>query len=61
MLGTQVSLSEAEVHWRELFRDLHKRELHSVKLLVSDAHHGIKAVIPNVAWQRCQFHLQQNA
>jgi transposase-like protein len=65
VLGTQVSLSEAEVHWRESFKDLHKRGLHGVKLLVSDAHHGIKAarkaVMPNVAWQRCQFHLQQNA
>jgi transposase-like protein len=65
VLGTQVSLSEAEVHWRELFKDLHKRGLHGVKLLVSDAHPGIKAarkaVMPNVAWQRCQFHLQQNA
>ena len=65
VLGTQVSLSEAEVHWREFFKDLHKRGLHGVKLLVSDAHHGIKAarkaIMPNVAWQRCQFHLQQNA
>ena len=65
VLGTQVSLSEAEVHWRELFKDLHKRGLHGVKLLVSDVHHGIKAarkaIMPNVAWQRCQFHLQQNA
>jgi len=65
VLGTQVSLSEAEVHWREFFKDLHKRGLHGVKLMVSDAHHGIKAarkaVIPNIAWQRCQFHLQQNA
>jgi len=65
VLGTQVSLSEAEVHWREFFKDLHKRGLHGVKLMVSDAHPGIKAarkaVMPNVAWQRCQFHLQQNA
>ncbi len=65
VLGTQVSLSEAEVHWREFFKDLHKRGLHGVKLLVSDAHYGIKAarkaVMPNIAWQRCQFHLQQNA
>ncbi len=53
VLGTQVSLSEAEVHWREFFKDLQKRGLHGVKLLVSDAHHGIKAarkaIIPNVS------------
>ena len=65
VLGTQVSLSEAEVHWREFFKDLYKRGLHGVKLMVSDAHPGIKAarkaVMSNVAWQRCQFHLQQNA
>jgi transposase-like protein len=50
-------LSEAEVHWREFFKDLHKRGLHGVKLLVSDAHHGIKAVrkavMPNVVSSTC--------
>ena len=64
-MGAQVSLSEAEMHWREFFKDLHKRGLHGVKLTVNDAHHGIKvarkAVMPNVAWQCCQFHLQKNA
>lgn len=65
VLGTQVSLSEAEVCWRAFFASLQKRGLHGVKLMVSDAHNGIqaarKAVMPGVPWQRCQFHLQQNA
>jgi len=64
-LGTQVSLSEAEIYWREFFASLQKRDLHGVKLIISDAHTGLqaarKAVMPGVAWQRCQFHLQQNA
>lgn len=65
VLGIQVSLSEAEVYWREFFSDLYRRGLHGVKLIISDAHAGMqaarKAIMPSVAWQRCQFHLQQNA
>jgi transposase-like protein len=65
VLGVKVSLSEAEVHWREFFSTLQKRGMFGVKLLISDAHSGIKAarkaVMPSVPWQRCQFHLQQNA
>ncbi len=65
VLGMQVSLSETEVYWREFLGGLQKRGLHGVKLMISDANSGIKAarkaVMPGVAWQRCQFHLQQNA
>jgi transposase-like protein len=65
VLGVQVSLSEAEVYWRTFFSGLQKRGLHGIKLMISDAHSGIKAarkaVMPSVPWQRCQFHLQQNA
>ncbi len=65
VLGLSVSLSEAEIHWRMFFESLVKRGLHGVKLIVSDAHSGLKAalkaVFPSVPWQRCQFHLQQNA
>ncbi len=65
VLGVQVSLSEAEVYWREFLFSLQKRGLHGVKLMISDAYSGIKAarktVMPGVPWQRCQFHLQQNA
>lgn len=65
VLGVSVSLSEAEVHWREFFARLQDRGLHGVRLLVSDDHAGLQAAresrFPGVAWQRCQFHLQQNA
>ena len=65
VLGTSVAVSEAEVHWREFLESLVQRNLHGVKYIVSDAHPGLKAarkaVFPGVIWQRCQFHLQQNA
>jgi transposase-like protein len=65
VLGCSVSLSEAEVHWRAFLSDLKDRGLHGIELVVSDAHEGLqaarKAVFGSVPWQRCQFHLQQNA
>lgn len=65
VLGVSVSLSEAESHWREFLKSLQERGLHGVKYIVSDSHSGLKASIraryPGVLWQRCQFHLQQNA
>ena len=65
ILGTSVALSEQEAHWRDFLRSLQERKLHGVKLFISDAHEGLKAarkaVFPSVPWQRCQFHLQQNA
>ena len=65
LLGVSVSLSEAEVHWRDFLARLQDRGLHGVRLLVSDDHSGLKAArearFPGVPWQRCQFHLQQNA
>lgn len=65
VLGVSVSLSEAEVHWREFFASLKRRGMHGVKLIVSDAHEGLKAArqatFSGVPWQRCQFHLAQNA
>ena len=65
VLGVSVSLSEAEVHWREFLVSLKQRGLHGVKLIVSDAHEGLKtarqATFAGVPWQRCQFHLAQNA
>jgi len=64
-LGVSVKLSEAEVHWREFLERLQKRGLHGIKLITSDDHAGLKAarkaVFPSIPWQRCQFHLQQNA
>jgi transposase-like protein len=65
ILGVSVALSEAEVHWRAFFSSLVVRGLHGVQFIVSDAHPGMavarQAVFPSVPWQRCQFHLQQNA
>ena len=60
-----MELSEAKVHWRGFLESLVQRGLCGVKLIVSDNHAGLKtarrAVLPSVPWQRCQFHLQQNA
>jgi len=65
ILGLSVSLSEAETHWRDFLAGLQDRGLHGVRYVVSDDHAGLKAAlqarIPGVPWQRCQFHLQQNA
>jgi len=65
ILGTSVSLSEAEVHWREFMQSLVDRGMHGVQLIVSDDHAGLRAareaVFTGIPWQRCQFHLSQNA
>jgi len=65
VLGVSVALSEAEVHWRAFLDSLIRRGLKGVKLIVSDDHAGLqaarRATFPSVPWQRCQFHLQQNA
>jgi putative transposase len=65
VLGVSVERSEAEVHWRGFLSGLVARGLRGVRLITSDDHAGLeaarKAVFPSVPWQRCQFHLQQNA
>jgi transposase-like protein len=65
VLGISVSLSEAETHWRSFLEGLLKRGLEGVQLIISDDHSGLKAarkaVLSGIPWQRCQFHLQQNA
>ncbi len=65
VLGVSATLSEAEVHWREFLQALQRRGLQGVELVVSDDHVGLRAarraVFPSVPWQRCQFHLAQNA
>jgi transposase-like protein len=65
VLGVSVSLSEAETHWRSFLASLQERGLIGVQYVVSDDHAGLKAALqarlPAVPWQRCQFHLQQNA
>ena len=65
ILGVSVALSEAEVHWRTFFQSLVQRGLCGVEFIVSDDHPGMaaarQAVFGAIPWQRCQFHLQQNA
>jgi putative transposase len=65
VLGVSVSLSEAETHWRTFLKSLIDRGLHGVRMIASDDHAGLgqarKACFPSVPWQRCQFHLMQNA
>jgi transposase-like protein len=64
ILGVSVSLSEAEVHWREFLAGLQARGLYGVELVTSDDHSGLRAALqarlPGVKWQRCQFHLAKN-
>lgn len=65
VLGVSVSLSEHEMHWKDFLKGLKDRGLNGVELVVSDDHTGLgaarRAVFGSVPWQRCQFHLQQNA
>jgi len=65
ILGVSTALSEAEVHWREFLQSLQERGLNGVLFIVSDDHRGLRAALKarfaGVPWQRCQFHLQQNA
>ena len=65
LLGVSVELSEAEVHWRSFLQSLTKRGMRGVKYIVSDDHAGLqaarKAVFGGTPWNRCQYHLAQNA
>ena len=65
LLGVSASLGEHEIHWRTFLEELVARGLRGVQLITSDDHQGLKAarmaVFGGVPWQRCQFHLQQNA
>ena len=64
VLGMTVGDSEAEPFWTEFLRSLRHRGLRGVKLVVSDAHDGLKAAITkvlNATWQRCRFHFMRNA
>jgi len=65
ILGVSVSLSEHETHWKAFLKTLKDRGLFGMKLVISDDHEGLgaarRAILGSVPWQRCQFHLQQNA
>ena len=63
VLGMEVGISEAEPIWTAFLRKLAKRGLRGVKLVVSDAHAGIKAAVSKVlsaTWQRCRVHFMRN-
>jgi len=65
ILGISVSLSEQSQHWKEFMERLVARGMRGVRLVISDDHSGLKAarqaIMGGIPWQRCQFHLQQNA
>ena len=64
MLGMDIGPSEAETFWTAFLRKLARRGLRGVKLVISDAHEGIKAAIVkvlNATWQRCRVHFMRNA
>jgi transposase-like protein len=63
ILGLDVGPSEAETFWTDFLRKLARRGLRGVKLVVSDAHEGIKAAVSKVlscTWQRCRVHFMRN-
>ncbi|MDB6181707.1 IS256 family transposase [Paracoccus fistulariae] len=64
VLGMAIGASEAEPFWTGFLCDLVRRSLSGVKLVISDAHEGIKAATARVlstTWQRCRVHFQRNA
>jgi putative transposase len=64
VLGMDISPSEAETFWTEFLRKLARRGLRGVKLVISDAHEGLKAAVAKVlhaSWQRCRVHFMRNA
>ena len=64
VLGLDICPSEAETFWIDFLRKLARRGLRGVKLVISDAHEGLKAAAAKVlsaAWQRCRVHFMRNA
>jgi len=64
VLGLTVGASEAETFWTAFLRTLARRGLRGVKLVISDAHEGLKAAVAKVlhaSWQRCRVHFMRNA
>ena len=63
VLDWRVADSESEASWGGLFRDLKDRGMSGVRLVVSDAHGGIRAALARhlqgAAWQRCQVHFKR--
>src|SRR3954468_9188273 len=64
ILGMDIGSSEAETFWTAFLRKLARRGLRGIKLVISDAHEGIKATVAkvlNASWQRCRVHFMRNA
>ena len=64
VLGLDICPSEAETFWTDFLRKLARRGLRGVKLVISDAHEGLKAAAAKVlgaTWQRCRVHFMRNA
>ena len=64
VLGMDTGSSEAETFWIDFLRKLRRRGLRGVKLVVSDAHEGLKAAVAKImhaSWQRCRVHFMRNA
>ena len=63
VLGISIGVSEAETFWTEFLRSLARRGLRGVKLVISDAHEGLKAAVAKVlhaCWQRCRVHFMRD-
>jgi len=63
ILGMDIGPSEAETFWTAFLRKLARRGLRGVKLVISDAHEGIKGAVAkvlNATWQRCRVHFMRN-
>ena len=64
VLGLEIGASEAEAFWTAFLRKLRQRGLRGVKLVISDAHDGLKAAVAKLlhaSWQRCRVHFARNA
>jgi len=64
VLGMSVGTSEAEPFWTSFLRSLTRRGLRGVKLVIADAHEGLKAAAAKVlkaTAQRCRVHFMRNA
>ena len=64
VLGMDTGSSEAETFWIDFLRKLRRRGLRGVKLVISDAHEGLKAAVAKImhaGWQRCRVHFMRNA
>jgi transposase-like protein len=64
IVGLHIGPSEAETFWATFLKGMARRGLRGVKLVISDAHEGLKAAIRRVvgaSWQRCRVHWMRNA